>query len=147
MDNQQPSSGARIAVLLVGDVLALALFVLLGERDHAIADPQPVLRWLVTTAEFAVPWVMVAFILGAYAQGLSLKTFIGRSVNAWFVAAPLGLLLRSFVNGEGVIISIFMVVAMCIGGCLLMAWRLIFRWLWRGRTARVQPGTQTKTQA
>ncbi len=147
MYSRQPSGSTRSIALLVGDVLVLGLFVFLGERDHSIADSQPALRWAVTTGEFAVPWVIAAWVLGAYTPGLSVKALLGRSLNAWLIAAPLGVLLRSFVNGTDVIVSIFMVVAMCIGGVMLLAWRFLFTWLWRSRSARPAAGTQPTTPA
>ena len=130
-------------VLLVGDVFVLALFVFLGETDHAIADPQPVLRLLVTTGEFALPWLIVAWVLGAYSAGLSARALLGRSLNTWLISAPLGVLLRSFVNGSEVIASLFLVVATCIGGAMLLAWRFIFAWLWRSRVVHTQTGVKS----
>jgi len=113
-------------VLAAGDVLVLGLFVLLGERDHAISDPQPVLRWLITTAEFALPWLIVAWALGTYRAELSTRTLLGKTITAWLIAAPLGALLRSFVNGSGAIASTFLVVTLCVGGIMLIAWHWVY---------------------
>ncbi len=113
-------------ILAVGDVLVLGLFVLLGERDHAISDPQPVLRWFITTAEFALPWLIAAWALGTYRADITTRTFLGKTVTAWLIAAPLGALLRSFVNGSGAIASTFLVVTLVVGGAMVIAWRWIY---------------------
>ena len=120
------SKPLTLAILIAGDVLVLGLFVLLGERDHAISDPQPVLRWLITTAEFVLPWLIAAWALGAYRADLSTRAFLGKTVTAWLIAAPLGALLRSFVNGSGAIASTFLVVTLCVGGIMLIAWHWIY---------------------
>jgi hypothetical protein len=114
------------SILVIGDLLMLALFVFIGERDHAISDPQPVLRWLITTAEFVLPWLIAAWALGAYRAELTTRTFLGKTITAWLIAAPLGALLRSFVNGSGVIASTFLVVTLCVGGLMLIAWHWIY---------------------
>jgi hypothetical protein len=86
------SKPLTLAILAAGGVLVLGLFVLLGERDHAISDPQPVLRWLITTAEFALPWLITAWALGTYRADLSTRTFPGKTITAWL-----------FVSGSGAI--------------------------------------------
>ncbi|HEY3341499.1 MAG TPA: DUF3054 family protein [Anaerolineae bacterium] len=118
-----------LALLAFGDVLMIGLFVLLGERDHAISDPQPVLRWLITSAEFALPWLIVSWLLGAYRLNWTTCSLLLQTINAWFIAAPLGALARSFVNGSGAIVSLFLVVALLVGGAMLLIWRWVFAWL------------------
>lgn len=127
-------------VLLIGDLVAMLLFVFIGQRDHSVADPQPVLRLIVTAGEFALPWVIAAFLLGAYPAGALPVTparFLARSLNAWLVAAPLGALLRSFVNGSGVILSPFLLVTLGLGGAFILAWRLIYTLVVRRGQLRV----------
>lgn len=114
-------------ILFVGDILVILLFVFIGERDHAINDPQPLLRLLVTASYFALPWVIGAILLRAYdVQGtLSLRSMLVRTANGWLVAAPLGALIRSFANGSQVIASPFLVVVLLVGGMMLLLWRFI----------------------
>ncbi len=128
-------------ILLIGDVLVLLLFVFLGERDHNIADDQPIARWLLTTFEFALPWVVAAWVLGAYPNGanvdaLAPRALLLRSLNAWLIALPLALLLRSLISGTGMIIALFMIVALTLGGAFMLIWRLVFALLWRRRSTR-----------
>jgi hypothetical protein len=125
-------------VLLIGDTLALLLFVFIGQRDHDIVDPQPVLRLLVTAGAFVLPWVVAALLLGAYPRSpVTLATLMARSLNAWFVALPLALLLRAILNSSDMILAQFMVVAFVLGGLFLLGWRLAFGLLWREKAAKV----------
>jgi hypothetical protein len=125
--HEAPHHRAAPILLLIGDLLVLLLFVFLGQRDHNISDQQPVLRLLVTAGEFALPWVIAATLLGAYPTGpLPMKMLLGRTLNAWLVAAPLGALLRSFANGSGAILSPFLLVTLGLGGAFLLAWRLAY---------------------
>jgi hypothetical protein len=119
------------AILAAGDFLMIGLFVLLGETNHAVADPQPMLRWLITTLEFALPWFIVAWLTGVYQTGHTTRTLLGKTLAAWLIAAPLGALLRSFVNGSGVIASTFLVVTLVVGCALLLVWRAVYLWLAR----------------
>jgi Protein of unknown function (DUF3054) len=126
------------AIFLIGDALALLLFVFIGERDHGIADSQPVLRLFLTAGFFYLPWVIAAWLLDAFPTGMQdgLRILLGRSLNAWLIAAPLGALLRSFANGTGVILSPFLAVTLVVGGCFMLGWRCIFALINRRRLSR-----------
>lgn len=121
-------------VLLAGDWMALALFVFLGQVDHDVVD---VGRWLMQTAVFAAPWTVVALILRAHQlpRGSTLRAFLARSLLAWLVAAPLGLILRAVVQGQATIVVAFMLVTMGVGGLFLLSWRLLY-YIVQARRAR-----------
>lgn len=112
-------------VLLAGDWLALALFVFLGQVDHDVVDAG---RWLLQVAVLAAPWTVVALILDAHRlpEGGALRAFLSRSLLAWLVAAPLGLVLRAVVQGQATIIVAFMLVTMGLGGLFLLGWRTVY---------------------
>lgn len=116
------------AVLIVGDWLALAFFVLIGQLDHGLIGENPLPRLLTTTAELALPWTLVGWLLGAFrpVEAESWRAFLGRTLVAWLAAAPLALLLRAYLHGQAVIIVIFMVVTLALGGLFLLAWRLVY---------------------
>lgn len=120
-------------VLLAGDWLALALFVFLGQVDHDVVD---VGRWLMQTVVLAAPWTVVALILNAHrlTEGSALQVFLGRSLLAWLVAAPLGLLLRALVQGQATIVVAFMLVTMGLGGLFLLGWRAVYYFIRSRRT-------------
>ena len=123
--------------MLIGDWVALGLFVFLGLVDHAMIEAGGLTRLFTTTAVLALPWTAIGFILGAYspAADTSGRTFLSRSLVAWLVAAPLALILRAFLQGQATIILAFMLVTMGLGGAFLLAWRLIYLLLRR----RVRP--------
>ena len=119
-------------ILILGDWLVLALFVLIGQVDHEMVGANPLPRLLRTTAELAVPWMIVGLLLGAFRYSNDWRGFLGRFVVAWLVAAPLALLLRAYMHNQASIIVVFMTVAIGIGGGMLLAWRLVY-WLIRRR--------------
>lgn len=121
--------------LALGDVLALGLFVLIGQREHELLGDGAALRLLENTLYFAVPWLVAAALLGAFraGPGVSAGQFFGRSLNAWLVAGPLGLLLRAYARNIAVIPAIFMLVALSMGGLFLLAWRAIYYLIRRRR--------------
>lgn len=133
----------RFSVLLIaGDVLALFLFVFIGQSNHELLDPaQPVAGLLLTTGVLALPWMIAGRWLGAFpgAAPSSVRTLMARSLNAWLVAAPLGLLLRAYVLGRAVIPTAFILAALGFGGAILLGWRLAFALIAKAVMARREP--------
>jgi hypothetical protein len=123
----------KLTTLLIGDIIMLVLFVLIGQLDHQVQDPQPVLRLIATAVVFAVPYLICASLLGAY-QSAKTPLLFARAANAWLVAAPLGALLRSFMNGSGVILAPFLAVALAMGLLFLFVWRAIYVFVLRNNT-------------
>lgn len=121
-----------VIFLLIGDWLALGLFVFLGQVDHGMISDNPLPRLLKTSAEFVLPWTVVALLWGAYrvTPNMTFRTFYGRSLTAWLIAAPLALLLRAYLHGQATIIVIFMVVTMGLGGGFLLIWRGLYFLIW-----------------
>jgi hypothetical protein len=125
----------RSWILLIGDWLALGLFVLLGQLDHEVLQLP---RLLQTVAVFVAPWTVVALLLGAVRvePQHSAQAFLSRTLVAWLVAAPIALLLRALLLGQATIIVAFMLVTMGLGGLFLLAWRSAYVWIDRRRRAR-----------
>lgn len=119
--------------LLIGDWLALGLFVFLGQLDHGIVSANPLPRLLITSSEIGLPWTAVVLLWGAYKlpPDMTARTFFGRSLTAWLVAAPLALLLRAYLHGQAAIIVIFVVVTMGLGGAFLLIWRGLYFLIWQ----------------
>ncbi len=126
-------SGKQVALLVLGDWVALGLFVFIGQLNHELIGESPLQRFLTTFAFLALPWTAVAFILGAYRLNEDGRTFIGRSLTAWLVGAPIALLIRALSNGQATIIVSFMVVTMILGGTFLLVWRGLYWWINRKR--------------
>jgi hypothetical protein len=134
--------GWKTIVLILGDWLALALFVFIGQLDHGMvgAGSNPLPRLLSTTAELALPWTAVALVWGAYriTAETNGRAFLGRSLTAWLIGAPLALLLRAYLHGQATIIVIFMAITMSLGGAFLLGWRTLFFLIMRRFRARSQ---------
>ncbi len=117
--------------LLIGDWLVLLLFVFIGQRDHAISGPGALPSMLNTAFSLALPWTVAAFALGAHRlrPDPGWRAWLGRALNAWLVAAPLGLLLRALLRGQDAIPVVFILVATSIGGLMIVGWRALAYWL------------------
>ena len=126
----QTQAARRPWWLLIGDWLVLLLFVLVGQRDHAISGPGALPSLLNTAVSLGLPWTAAAFVLGAYRlrPDPGWRAWLGRALNAWLVAAPLGLLLRSLLRGQDAIPVTFILVAMSIGGLMIVGWRAVAYW-------------------
>jgi|CXWL01.1.fsa_nt_gi hypothetical protein len=127
--------------LLGGDLLAVILFVYLGQRDHDLVyQASPLWGVLYTTGIFALPWAIAGWLLGAFPSpaGLTARALLARSLNTWLVTAPLGLLLRSYLLGRAVLPTGFIVATYVFGGLFLLGWRVAFLLLWKAgaRTSR-----------
>lgn len=121
-------------ILLAGDLLVLLIFTYIGQRTHNLIDPRhPILGLLLTTGEFALPWAVVGWVLGAFPgdDSLTIRPLLARSLNAWLVAAPLGLLLRAYILGRAVIPTSFFSVTLGLGGAFILGWRLAFTLIWK----------------
>lgn len=117
-------------ILVIGDLLALLAFVLVGQADHrTLSASNPLLGALPNTLSLAVPWLLLAWVLRAYpraGRAPSLPSFLGRSALAWVIAAPLGLAIRAVWLGRGGIPIPFLLVTLGAGGLFLLGWRLVF---------------------
>lgn len=136
---------ASRAILAIGDVLALLLFIYIGQRDHNTLDAaSPVRGLLLPALIFAVPWLIAGWLLAAFPRSseVSWRTVLGRGLVTWLVAAPLALLLRAYLLDRAMISRAFIAATYGFGGALILGWRLVFALAWGRREsgARIQPG-------
>ena len=120
-------------ILLTGDVLMLLAFVLAGQREHELTNANnPVLGILLTTGEFTVAWIAAGVWFDAFRRDHppGMRAFMGRSLNAWLVGAPLGTLVRAIALGRADIPVAFLIVVFLVGGAMLLGWRLLFIGVW-----------------
>lgn len=137
-------SRSRTLILAAGDLIALLLFVVIGQADHnTLNQSNPILGALPNLVALAIPWLIVAFLLQAYPRkSMGLAQFMGRSALAWLIAAPLGLWLRSILQNRAVIPVPFLIVTLLVGGLMLLAWRLVFGLVvMRKKPAAVETGS------
>ncbi len=119
-------------ILLGGDWLTLTIFVLWGQIEHGLLSNTDFLpRLLTTTAVMIFPWTVIGWLWGAYQleEGLGWRLFLGRALTTWLISAPLMLVLRAFLRGQAVIMVIFVLIALGLGGVMMLGWRLVYyRW-------------------
>lgn len=123
-------------ILLVGDLLALALFIFVGELQHELLNAyNPFARVLVQTLALAIAWLPLAWWLGIYSagdvvDGKRAGKFLLRSLAVWLYAAPLGLILRAWIYGAATVLILFANAALVFGGLFVIGWRAVFVLLW-----------------
>lgn len=111
----------------IGDLLAIGIFVVIGEISHGI-EPigQPI--WVLETfIPFFLGWVIAGPILGAYSTR-SLQGPIWAAIMvlpAWLVGDGIGQLLRDTAVFHGSGHPVFYAVAAGVGGIALIGWRLV----------------------
>jgi hypothetical protein len=118
-------------LLAAGDMIALLLFVFIGQADHqTVSAENPIGGLLLGSAPFVGAWLVTAFLLGAYrADVLTPRAMLTRSLSAWFIALPVGVVLRALLLERAVIPTAFVLVAFAFGGLFVIGWRMIFVFL------------------
>jgi hypothetical protein len=119
-------------ILLAGDLLCLAAFVLFGLGTHdVLAGTNALQRFLINAGPMALVWTVAAGALGAFrfAAPTPMRTVWARTLTAWLVAAPLALLLRAQLLGAATLVINFVLVTLGVGGSLLLLWRTVYAWL------------------
>ncbi|GEC88434.1 DUF3054 domain-containing protein [Brevibacillus brevis] len=112
-------------LLLLGDLIAFVLFVYYGKIIHNY--PVTVMGIIETLAPFLVGWIVAILLFKSYGQ----RTYesAGRQLLSvlitWTVAAPIGLLIRSWWTGVPITL-IFAGVTYFITLAFLLGWRVPF---------------------
>lgn len=129
-------------LLLLGDLVALYLFVLGGQLDHELLPGANPLWYTLTRAlPFLAVWLATVWLLGTYrlplVTGRQLFWSLGvGAVHAWVIAGPLGVLLRALLLGRATIPTLFLVTTLGFGTLFLLAWRLLFGLIYQARQRR-----------
>ncbi|MGZ0049564.1 DUF3054 domain-containing protein [Brevibacillus gelatini] len=120
-------------VLLAGDLIAFVLFVYYGKLAHHL--PVTFLGICETLAPFLLGWIIAILVFRTYAEracsswGRQLVTML----FSWTLAAPIGLLIRSWWTGVPMTL-IFSGVTYFVTLAFLLGWRLpfaLFHALWK----------------
>lgn len=127
----------QIALLAVGDLLALLLFVWIGRRSHALSimDVTAVFK---TAAPFIIGWFVVTPWFGLFQAEVnqSWQKLLPRLLLAWVViGGPLSLILRTLFLGRPLltgIIPMFALITMVVTTLFFIIWRLGYVW-WNNR--------------
>jgi|AntDeeMetagen134_2_1112570.scaffolds.fasta_scaffold09244_2 lysylphosphatidylglycerol synthetase-like protein (DUF2156 family) len=131
--NQAWSLGRRVeptsltALVALGDLLAIATFVVAGELSHGYTLPEHAWRFVGTFVPFALSWVLVAVVGTLYTREAvaNLRTSVGRTLLAWGLAVVIAQALRSTSVFPGGAAVTFALVSFAVGGALLVAWRAL----------------------
>lgn len=117
--------GSAVRRYLLGDVLAIAGFVVAGEVSHGIDPISQVGVVIDTFLPFLLGWLLIAPLLGGYAEGTVRDPLVAVTnvIPAWLVADGVGQVLRDTTYFHGSADPIFYLVAAAVGGALLMGWR------------------------
>lgn len=120
-------------VLVIGDVLALLIFVIIGRLSHGFTND-----WLINVARIATPfligWFAVALLIGAYRADLlrAPTALLWRSAVAWIVGDLLAFALRAFLFQNNVTLP-FALTSVAFTGLFLLGWRAVYLW-WHNRS-------------
>jgi hypothetical protein len=122
----------RLVWLLPLDLLCLSIFILLGLQTHdALAQASALERFVLNLGPLAAAWLAAGLALGAFrfASPITLRAVLARTLTAWLVAAPLGIVLRALLLRSSVIVVPFFLITLTLGGALLLLGRAVFVWL------------------
>lgn len=116
-----------MAVLAVGDLLAVLVFVVVGQISHGIdpvARPGHVLG---TALPFLIGLATVGVLGGLYTRDAihSPKRVAALLVPAWIVAVAIAQLFRATEFFPGNAALTFALVSVAVGGALLLLWRIV----------------------
>lgn len=130
-DDSAQRTGRQAAfppALLIGDVLALLVFVVVGRLSHGFTGD-----WLSNVVRIAAPfligWFVAAFPLGAYRPDLLHRPglLLLRTAPAWLVGNGLAFALRAFLFQDNVTLP-FALTSMAFTGLFLLGWRAVYLW-------------------
>ncbi|MFW6435945.1 MAG: DUF3054 domain-containing protein [Halovenus sp.] len=116
------------ALVAVGDLLLIGLFVILGEIQHG-TPPWEKPLWALWAAEtyatFLIGWLIVAFVGGLYTRDawqFPLRA-ISWTAPAWITAVLIAMAIRATPLVHGSVQLTFVIVSMVVGLALLVPWR------------------------
>ena len=128
----------RALLLLAGDLVALALFAILGRNTHDEAIGFGAVRAVAgTAAPFLVGWLVASPLLRVL-RPLATPTaapMLRATLTTWVAAYPISVLVRGLALGRTSPLS-FYIVAFVVPLLLLLAWRLAFAFIEARRTVR-----------
>ena len=117
------------SILVVGDILSLVLWVVVGLESHEMTS-NVIMDVLRVSAPFVIGWFAAAYWTGAYRVGEGRARFMGRTALTWIAAVAIGLLLRATIFGSGFVLT-FALVTLVVTGVFTLGWRMIAAWTLR----------------
>ncbi len=125
-DRSRIDISSKTAVLAVGDLSAILLFVAVGEYTHGYNPLVDVGRVAGTFAPFLIGWLLMAGIAGLYATDApgTLGSATILTLLSWVAAVAVAQALRATSVFHGNPALTFAVVSVLVGGLLLCCWRV-----------------------
>lgn len=122
---------------IVGDVVMLLAFIIIGEQDHGFLD-DPAIVWTVLRAliVFGLPWLVAAVWCRALAP-VGRDTYwrwLLATLQALLIALPLGIWLRALWLDRAVVPTLFISATLGFGTLFILGWRAVYG-IWRIRAA------------
>lgn len=116
-----------VRLYVVGDLLAILAFVVAGAIQHGNDPMTEPLVVADTASQFYLGWAVAAPIVGAYARATvdSRRSTLVASLGSWVLAVVVAQALRATPWFRGDAAVTFAVVAVAVGGVLLLGWRLV----------------------
>jgi hypothetical protein len=113
-----------VAALAIGDLLVFVAFVVLGQTEHGIIQPEAFLR---TSLPFAAVWFAISPWLGAFRLSTlsSIRSTTWRIPTIWLACGIIAIVLRAWLTDRAFQLS-FALVAIGVQAVLLLGWRVIF---------------------
>lgn len=112
----------------IGDFVLLLVFAYGGEVTHDLAFPDSLILSILQAAlPFALVWFPTVFAIGALTDPRALRrsVVVVRTVGAWLIAAPLGIVFRALIINRSVIPLAFLLVTYALGIAFFLGWRVL----------------------
>lgn len=121
----EPSS--LTALLVAGDMVAIGVFVVVGEITHGYSLTADAGRILGTLVQFLLGWALVSVPAGLYTPDAvdGLRSPVLRTLGAWGVAVVVAQAVRATALFPGNAAVTFALVSFGVGGGLLVGWRVV----------------------
>lgn len=118
-----------VSLLAAGDFLCFMIFAAIGRRSHGeAAGLTALLQIFLTALPFLAAWFLVAPLVGAFKSDVvaAPRKMALRTLIAWLIAWPIGLLLRGIFVDHAVPPLTFAVIVLVFNAAILQVWRWPF---------------------
>jgi hypothetical protein len=118
-----------VSLLAVGDFLCFMIFAAIGRRSHGeAAGLTALLSIFLTALPFIVAWFLVAPLVGAFKRDVVAdpRKMALRTIIAWLIAWPIGLLFRGIFVDHAVPPLTFALIVLVFNAAILEVWRWPF---------------------
>jgi len=115
------------ALVALGDVLLLALFVAFGEVSHGFPPWEFPIRAVEAFVPFLIGWLLAALVGGLYtadAWKFPLRA-VSWTTPAWLIAVLIAMAIRAMPFVRGGVQPPFVAVSIVVGLALLVPWRMV----------------------